>query len=62
MIAGSAIAMAALFGVAACGVNTPRPNQTGKQTVDGVECIVYNTGNAGGISCNWEAYNSKQTP
>ncbi len=27
---------------------------------DGVQCMVYDFGNAGGISCNWEKHNKDQ--
>ena len=57
-------AFTALLLFAACGVDAPMANKYGVTSVDvngsPVECIIYNTGNAGGISCNWEAYNASR--
>lgn len=77
LIACSAIAMTALFGVAACGsgYEEPVPNETQSDDsvgagqgdvariieVNGVQCVVVNGTRSTAVSCNWEAYNSKPT-
>lgn len=50
---------AGILVISACGTSTPALNATDKKVIEGVECIIYNSNNnAGGISCNWEAYNA----
>lgn len=58
-LALGASATALVVGLTACGVNTVVTDDTALRDVDGVQCVVYKNSEAGGIDCNWEAYNAK---
>lgn len=55
---GGAVACLMLLGACGSTSQTASTNDTKMLDVDGVQCVVYDSGSyAGGISCNWDAYN-----